>query len=86
MQLTPTRVMPQRRAAGGRNPRPIKTTDEVRFKMPYVLICSDTHKNWPIKTCSGSSFLAELRASSHTVQHNPELAWGESSRIARGKI
>jgi len=38
MQLTPTRVMPRRRAAGGRNPRPKKTTDEGRVKMPYVLI------------------------------------------------
>ena len=44
MQLTPTRVMPRRRAAGGRNPRPTRTTDEGRVKMPYVLICSDTHK------------------------------------------
>ena len=63
MQLTPARVMPRRLAAGGRNPRPRKTTDEVRVKIPYILVYSDTHqknwpegggreKNWPIKACS----------------------------------
>ena len=38
MQLTPTRVISRRRAAGGRNPRPTKTTDEggVEIKMPYA--------------------------------------------------
>jgi len=54
---TSMRVMPRRRAAGGRNPRPTKTTDEGEVKIPCVLICFNTHrKNRPIKTCLGCSF------------------------------
>ena len=80
MQLTPTREMPRRRAAGGRNPRPIKTTDEGRAKMPYVLMCSDAHQK------TGQSKLAWVFLSGFGVRTSPSYQWRPEPETATWRV